>query len=104
MDPALSGRPSVPLGPDEPLRAAFRRVNVRLGTNKNLSLKDVQVILGHAHLPTTADGYLVEDELHITRRVRQHLHERALRGRQQPLPAAAGYDRSDLAVLFGEKP
>ncbi|HEX9552915.1 MAG TPA: tyrosine-type recombinase/integrase, partial [Streptosporangiaceae bacterium] len=59
----------------EALRAVFRRVNVLLGANysahdlrhtcslrmardEHLSLRDVQVILGHAHLSTTADVYL----------------------------------------------
>ena len=74
----------------EALRAVFRRVNELLGTNysmhdlrhtaslrmardKTLSLKDVQVILGHAHLSTTADVYLAEDYVEVVRRVRQHL-------------------------------
>ncbi len=65
----------------EALRAVFRRVNVLLGANysahdlrhtcslrmardEHLSLRDVQVILGHAHLSTTADVYLKARELH----------------------------------------
>ncbi len=62
----------------EALRAVFTRVNEKLGTNyharpaahrgaadgprRALSIRDVQKILGHAHLSTTADIYLVEDE------------------------------------------
>jgi integrase/recombinase XerD len=63
----------------EALRAVFRRVNTLLGANWSmhdlrhtaalrmsrddaLSLRDVQTILGHAHLSTTGDVYLVEDE------------------------------------------
>ncbi|MCG0284537.1 site-specific integrase [Streptomyces sp. PSAA01] len=59
----------------EALRAVFRRANALLGTNwsmhdlrhtaalrmardKRLTLRDVQTILGHAHLSTTADIYL----------------------------------------------
>lgn len=100
------------------LRAVFRRVNDILGTNwsmhdlrhtaalrmardENLSMKDVQDILGHAHLSTTADVYLVEDETQVIRRVQRHLAERERRD-QQPLPTVAdGYDASDLEVLFG---
>lgn len=103
----------------EALRAVLRRVNATLATNwtmhdlrhtaslrmsrdENLSLKDVQVILGHTHLSTTADIYTVEDELHVVRRVHQHLTEREKRNRQMPAPVADGYDGADLAVLFGE--
>jgi integrase/recombinase XerD len=102
----------------EALRAVFRRVNALLGTNYSmhdlrhtaairmsrdeaLSMRDVQTILGHAHLSTTADVYLVEDEAKVIRRVQQHLaeHERRV---QQPAPApAVGYDDADLLVLFG---
>jgi integrase len=102
----------------EALRAVFRRVNVLLGANysahdlrhtcslrmardEHLSLRDVQVILGHAHLSTTADVYLAEDEQNVIRRVSQHLTARDQRQHQPPLPVAAGYDPADLAVLLG---
>ena len=32
-----------------------------MARDETLSLRDVQTILGHAHLSTTADVYLVED-------------------------------------------
>ena len=71
----------------------FRRVNALLGTNysmhdlrhsaalrmsrdESLSIRDVQTILGHAHLSTTADVYLIEDEDQVIRRVQQHLIKR----------------------------
>lgn len=103
----------------EALRAVFRRVNTLLGTNwtmhdlrhtaslrmsrdDSLSLKDVQTILGHQHLSTTAEIYLVEDEAQVIRRVRTHLAERAdRRSRPQPPPVAVGYDASDLDILLG---
>jgi integrase len=105
----------------EALRAVLRRVNVLLGANwsmhdlrhtaalrmardDTLSQRDVQTILGHAHLSTTADIYLVEDEAKVIDRVHRHLTEREHRP-EQPAPAvAAGYDAADLAVLFGETP
>ena len=98
-------------------RAVLRRANSVLGTNwtmhdlrhtcairmvrdERLSLRDVQVILGHAHL-TTTQIYLVEDDQEVIDRVLQHQARRE----QQPTPAqpaAAGrYQPSDLAVLFG---
>ncbi|MFL6120229.1 tyrosine-type recombinase/integrase [Actinophytocola sp.] len=103
----------------EALRAVWRRVNAVLGTNwtmhdlrhtaslrmsrdESLSMKDVQVILGHAHLATTADVYTVEDEVQVIRRVQRHLAEREHRA-QQPPPVASAYDATDLDVLFGRK-
>ncbi|MEN1889680.1 tyrosine-type recombinase/integrase [Streptomyces mirabilis] len=105
----------------EALRAVFRRINAVLGTNytmhdlrhtaalrmsrdKNLTLLDVQTILGHAHLSTTADVYLLEDEAAVIRRVAEHLAERELRAQQAPPPVAVGYEADDLAVLFGGLP
>jgi len=64
----------------------------------------VQMILGHAHLSSTADVYLVEDEAQVIRRVQQHLAEREHRAGQSPPRAAVGYDAGDLSVLFGGAP
>jgi hypothetical protein len=49
-------------------------------------MRDVQTILGHAHLSTTADVYLVEDEAQVIRRVRRHLIEREQRTGNPPRP------------------
>jgi integrase len=101
----------------ETLRAVFRRVNAVLGTNysmhdlrhtcslrmardENLSLRDVQTILGHAHLSTTADVYLAEDEQNVIRRVGQYLAGREHRRQAGPPPVAGGYDPADLSVLL----
>jgi integrase len=105
----------------EALRAVFKRVNALLGTNYSmhdlrhtaalrmsrdeaLSMRDVQTILGHGHLCTTADVYLVEDEAQVIRRVQQHLSEREQRAQQSPPSVAVGYDTKDLSVLFGGNP
>lgn len=98
------------------LRAMLRRANALLGTNwtmhdlrhtcalrmvrdKRLSLRDVQFILGHAHLTTTQE-YLDEDDEQVIARVMEYLADR-----DQPRPAApspaAGYAEADLTVLFG---
>jgi integrase len=113
-------RVRVPLG-YEALRAVFRRINASLGTNytmhdlrhtcslrmtrdQHLSLRDVQVILGHAHLSTTADTYLVEEQDQVIRRVLEHLGQREARRAAPAPPVAAGYDAADLSVLFGGMP
>lgn len=102
----------------EALRAVFRRVNALLGANwsmhdlrhtaalrmardEELTLKDVQAILGHAHLSTTADVYLVEDYDNVVRRVQRHFAERERHAQKPPPPVAVGYDASDLGVLLG---
>jgi integrase len=68
---------------------------------ERLSLRDVQVILGHAHL-TTTEIYLQEDDHELIVRVSQYLAEReAAAAAPALLPVAAGYDTADMAVLFG---
>lgn len=105
----------------EALRAVFRRLNEALGTNytlhdlrhtcairmlrdKNLSVRDVQKILGHAHL-STIQTYLEEDPEEVIRRVHQHLVDRRRRQSvpQPPTAPAAGYTSDDLALLFGHE-
>lgn len=101
------------------LRAVLRRANESLGTNwtmhdlrhtcalrmvgdQRLSLRDVQTILGHAHLSTT-QVYLDDDAREVVARVREHLADREERaGATPPPPVAAGYEARDLKVLFGE--
>lgn len=102
----------------EALRAVLRRLNSALGTNwsmhdlrhtcavrmaqdKTLSLKDIQTILGHQHLSTTADIYLIEQDAEVVRRVLEHLADRQPRDARPPIPVAAGYGAADLDVLFG---
>jgi integrase len=99
-------------------RAVLRRANTRLGTNwtmhdlrhtcairmlrdKQLSLRDIQTILGHAHL-TTTEAYLVEDDHEVITRIREHHTERAVAPSTPypPIPAVE-YDAADLDVLFG---
>jgi integrase len=70
--------------------------------DKNLSVRDVQEILGHAHLSTT-QTYLEEDPEEVIRRVHQHLADRHRR-EAIPVPPrgpALGYNADDLTVLFG---
>jgi integrase/recombinase XerD len=103
------------------LRAVLRRVNTLLGSNYSmhdlrhtaalrmsrddgLSMRDVQSILGHAHLSTTADVYLVEDDAEVLARVHRHLADREQQARAAvAVEVAAGYDATDLSVLFGAR-
>ncbi|MDF3304469.1 hypothetical protein P3H15_05480 [Rhodococcus sp. T2V] len=76
---------------------------LRMVRDEHLSSRDVQVILGHARLSTTADVYMIEDHAEVVRRVQLHLATRE----QTPTPpvqVAAGYDAADLAVLLGGLP
>ena len=99
------------------LRAVLRRANATLATNwtmhdlrhtcalrmlraHGVSVRDVQVILGHAHLSTT-QIYLEEDDSEVLARVHRHLAEREHSTEPPPAPAS-GYDPADLAVLLGE--
>ena len=110
-----SGRRFQPLDYDA-LRAVLRRANKLLGANwsfhdlrhtcalrmlrdERLSLRDIQIILGHAHLSTT-QIYLEMDDTEVIARVREHLAEvDGLPAKEPPTPA--GYDADALAVLFG---
>jgi integrase len=75
---------------------------LRMSRDDALSLRDVQTILGHAHLSTTGDVYLVEDEDRLIGRVHRHLEAQRRRAQQSPR-AALGYDAAALAVLLGDK-
>lgn len=72
---------------------------LRMVRSQKLSLRDVQVILGHAHLATT-QVYLVEDDDEVLRRVHRYLADRK-EAAAAPKPVAVGYDADDLAVLLG---
>jgi integrase len=102
----------------EALRAMFRRVNAALGTNwtmhdlrhtaalrmsrdPSLTMRDVQTILGHVHLSTTADVYMVEEQDQVIRRVARYLAEREQRQERNTAAVADGYDGDALAILFG---
>lgn len=100
------------------LRKVLTRANDTLGTNwsmhdlrhtaalrmardEHLDLRDVQTILGHAHLSTTASIYLVENEAEVIRRVRRHLVDREQQPVQPDSQVGVGYNTDDLAILFG---
>lgn len=97
-------------------RAVIQRANAALGTNwslhdlrhtaayrmiddPNLSLSDVQWILGHKHI-TTTQIYLEPRPEEVIARVRAH-HAAAAAARPAPAPAAAGYRPEVMEALLG---
>lgn len=99
------------------LRAGLRRANAKIGTNwtmhdlrhtcairmvrgGQLTLRDVQTILGHAHLSTT-QMYLEQDDEEVYARVREHHASLESARDSAPTQVTTGYDAGDLAVLFG---
>ncbi|WP_172652649.1 tyrosine-type recombinase/integrase [Rhodococcus opacus] len=73
---------------------------LRMSRDEHLSDRDIQTIFGHAHLSTTAETYLVEEQAEVIRRVKRFLDDRQTPTDPQT-PVDAGYDSSDLDVLFG---
>jgi hypothetical protein len=75
--------------------------------DKNLTLRDIQIILGHAHLSTT-QLYLEEDPEDVIRRVHEHLRRPAVdeppTSTTPAPPTGRAYNAADLAVLFGDQP
>jgi hypothetical protein len=68
--------------------------------DKELSLTDVQWVMGHAHLSTT-EIYLTPTREEVIEGVLAH-HARRSRAREAPPPQSApGYDPKSLSVLFG---
>jgi len=65
-------------------------------------MRDVQTVLGHAHLSTTADIYMVEEDQQVIRRVADFLSARDEINRRPAPPVATGYDGDALSVLFGK--
>ncbi len=88
------------LGSNWTMHDARHTCAIRMVRDDALSLRDIQTILGHAHLATT-QIYLEDDDTEVFRRVRQHLVSREEAAHKAPLPVAGGYDAADLAVLFG---
>jgi site-specific recombinase XerD len=98
-------------------RMVFTRVNRMLGANwtlhdlrhtaakrmvrdPQLSLADVQWVLGHAHLATTEIYTAPTSDEVVARMLAHHERQRAQQARP-PAPPAPGYRPEVLAVLFG---
>jgi integrase len=71
----------------------------RMSRDDQLSLVDVQWVMGHAHL-TTTEIYLTPTRDEVIEGVLAH-HARQSRVQKMPPQPAPGYDPQSLSVLFG---
>ena len=92
-------RVNAALGADWTLHDLRHSAAARMARDPQLSLADVQWVMGHAHL-TTTELYLTPGTDEVIAGVLAH-HARRSRQREAPPPPAPGYDPRSLAVLFG---
>jgi len=72
-----------------------------MARDPQMTLSDVQWVMGHAHL-TTTELYLTPSKEEVVAGVLAH-HARQAMQREDPVPPppAPGYDPQSLSVLFG---
>jgi site-specific recombinase XerC len=92
-------RVNASLGADWTLHDLRHSAAARMARDPQLSLADVQWVLGHAHL-TTTEIYLTPGKDEVIEGVLAH-HARQSRSRETPPQPAPGYDPQSLALLFG---
>ena len=92
-------RVNASLGADWTLHDLRHSAASRMARDGQLSLTDVQWVLGHAHL-TTTEIYLTPTRDEVIEGVLAH-HARQSRVRETPPQPAPGYDPQSLSVLFG---
>jgi len=94
-------RANAVLGADWTLHALRHSAAARMARDPELTLSDVQWVLGHAHL-TTTELYLTPSKEEVVAGVLAH-HARQAERRAEPVPPppAPGYDPQSLSVLFG---
>lgn len=94
-------RANAVLGSDWTLHDLRHSAAARMARDPQLTLSDVQLVMGHAHLSTT-EIYLTPNSDEVIAGVLAH-HARTVEQRDKPAPSppAPGYDPQTLSVLFG---
>ncbi|MFF5589082.1 tyrosine-type recombinase/integrase [Streptomyces hygroscopicus] len=94
-------RVNASLGADWTLHDLRHSAAARMVRDPQLTLSDVQWVLGHAHLSTT-EAYLTPRKEEVVAGVLAH-HARQADKRSEPMPPppAPGYNPASLDVLFG---
>ncbi|MGH3533330.1 MAG: tyrosine-type recombinase/integrase [Pseudonocardiaceae bacterium] len=94
-------RANAALGSDWTLHDLRHSAAARMARDPQLTLSDVQLVMGHAHLSTT-ELYLTPNKDEVIAGVLAH-HARTAEQREKavPPPPAPGYDPQALSVLFG---
>jgi site-specific recombinase XerC len=93
-------RTNAALGAQWTLHDLRHSAAARMVRDPQLTLTDVQWVLGHAHL-TTTEVYLTPSTEEVVAGVLAHHARQARRRDQPPSPPAPGYDPQSLTVLFG---
>jgi len=89
------------LGSDWTLHDLRHSAAMRMARDPQMSLSDVQWVMGHAHL-TTTELYLTPTKEEVVAGVlAHHVRQAARRDDPVPPPPAPGYDPQSLSVLFG---
>ena len=94
-------RANATLGADWTLHDLRHSAAARMARDPQLTLSDVQLVMGHAHLSTT-EVYLTPNRDEVIAGVLAH-HARTAeqKGKPVPPPPAPGYDPQSLSMLFG---
>ena len=93
-------RVNASLGADWTLHDLRHSAASRMSRDKELSLTDVQWVMGHAHLSTT-EIYLTPTQDEVIEGVLAHHARQSRVEKAPPRQPAPGYDPKSLSVLFG---
>ena len=94
-------RANVCLGSDWTLHDLRHSAAMATAVDPQMTLSDVQWVMGHAHL-TTTELYLTPTKEEVVAGVlAYHARQAARREDPVPPPPAPGYDPQSLSVLFG---